>query len=141
VSFLLDTNVVSEWAKPQPHAGVVTWLADADEDQLFLSVVTIGELRYGIDSMAPGKRRRDLENWLSADLLLRFEGRILDVGSAVALAWGTLMATARAAGRPLSALDGFLAATATIHELTLVTRDTEDFRATAVPLLNPWTNR
>jgi toxin FitB len=138
MSFLLDTNVVSEWTKPQPNAGVITWLEEADEDRVFLSVATLAELRHGIERLAPGSRRKKLDSWLSEELPLRFESRILPVTTAVADEWGRVIARCEAGGRPLAAMDGLIAATATVHELTLVTRSTSDFETALKALLNPW---
>jgi len=140
VSFLLDTNVVSEWVRPRPDAGVVAWLAEADEDRVFISVVTLAELRYGIERMAIGQRRRRLDDWLSNELPLRFEGRILPVGAAVADAWGKLTALRETSGRPLAAVDAFIAATVEVHGLTLVTRNVSDFERTVREVVNPWTD-
>jgi len=139
VSFLLDTNVVSEWMKPHPNPGVVTWLVDVDEDRVFLSVITLTELRYGIERMPPGHRRKRLDEWLGEELPLRFEGRILAIDGAVADACGKLVARREALGRRMEALDAFLAATAEVHRLTLVTRNTSDFQPTVKDVLNPWT--
>jgi predicted nucleic acid-binding protein len=88
VTFLLDTNVLSEWTKPRPNSGVVAWLADIDEDRVFISVVTFAELRHGIERMAPGAHRKRLDEWLRDELPQRFEARILPVDGAVADAWG-----------------------------------------------------
>lgn len=139
MSFLLDTNVVSEWTKPQPNVGVVQWLDDVDEDRVFLSVVTLTEIRYGIERMASGKRRRHLEDWLSRELPLRFENRILPVDEIIADLTGRLVASSEAAGRPLAAIDAFLAATTRVYQLTLVTRDQSDFETVLEQTLNPWT--
>ena len=138
MNYLLDTNVVSEWTRPLPEPGVVRWLADADEDRVFLSVMTIAELQRGIDLLAAGPKRDGLNRWLADDLLMRFEGRVLDVTRDVAHRWGTLSAEAQRKGRPLSAMDAFFAATAVVHGLTLVTRNTGDFEATKITLFNPW---
>jgi predicted nucleic acid-binding protein len=138
VNFLLDTNVVSEWARPRPNAGVVAWLADADEDRVFVSVVTLAELRYGIERMAVGNRRRRLDEWLRDELPLRFEGRVLAVDRAVADAWGHVVARSEAAGRPIGAMDALIAATVRVHHLTLVTRNAQDFESTVKPIVNPW---
>jgi hypothetical protein len=81
VDFLLDTNAVSEWVKPRPDPGVIRWMESVDEDRVFLSVISLGELRYGVERMAAGARRRRLEEWLQEELLLQFEGRILPVDS------------------------------------------------------------
>jgi len=138
MSFLLDTNVVSEWVKPRPDAGVISWLAAADEDRVFLSVVTIAELRHGIERLAAGARRRRLDDWLRNELPRRFEGRILFIDGAVADLWGTMVARGEAAGRPISVMDAFIAATAGVHGLTLVTRNAPDFESILKPIVNPW---
>jgi predicted nucleic acid-binding protein len=139
MSFLLDTNVVSEWVKPSPNPGVVAWMAEIDEDQVFLSVVSLTELRYGVERMPSGKRQKRLNAWLQEELPLRFEGRILTIDRAVADACGKLVARSEAVGRPIKAMDAFIAATAEVHQLTLVTRNVSDFQATVSAILNPWT--
>jgi toxin FitB len=138
VSFLLDTNVVSEWVKPQPNAGVITWLDDADEDRLFLSVVTLAELRRGIERLAVGRRRKRLDDWLRDELPLRFEGRVLPIDAPIAETWGRLVARSEAAGRTIGVMDAFIAATAVAHDLTLVTRNVSDFKGVFRSVLNPW---
>jgi toxin FitB len=139
MNFLLDTNVVSEWIKPRPNSGVVAWLAQVDEDRTFLSVITLTEIRYGIQSMAAGRRRNQLNAWLEDDLPERFAGRILAIDNAVADACGRIAARAEANGRRIEAMDGFLAATAEIHGLTLVTRNASHFEPAIKQILNPWT--
>jgi predicted nucleic acid-binding protein len=138
LSFLLDTNVVSEWKKPSPNAGVIAWLANADEDRTFLSVVTLAELRYGIDRLPDGKRRNLLDHWLTYDLPTRFAARILPIDPAVADAWGTIIARRAAMGRPIGAMDAFMAATAQVHGLTLVTRNVSDFNTSVASIVSPW---
>ena len=138
MSFLLDTNVVSEWVKPRPNAGVITWLDEADEDRLFLSVVTLAELRRGIERLEPGRRRQRLDEWLREELPDRFEGRILPIDAAIAETWGRLVARGEAAGRAIGVLDAFIAATASAHDLTLVTRNVGDFRGSMRAVLDPW---
>jgi toxin FitB len=138
VNYLLDTNVVSEWMKPRPNPGVVEWLADADEDRLFLSVATLVELRYGVERLAKGQKRNQLEDWLETDLKNRFEGRVLGIDEKVAGEWGRMLAKADAAGRPMGAMDGFQAATAMTHGLTLVTPNANDFSASAIKVVDPW---
>jgi predicted nucleic acid-binding protein len=139
MSFLLDTNVVSEWTKPRPNAGVMNWLAGVDEDRVFLSVVTVAELRHGIERLPAGRRRNRLDEWLRNDLVLRFEGRVLAVEVGIADEWGRVVARLEAQGRPIHAMDALLAATAQVHALTLVTRNDSDFESAVKPLLNPWT--
>ncbi len=138
MSFLLDTNVVSEWTKPRPNAGLVGWLARVDENEVFLSVVTFAELRHGIERLPASARRRRLDEWLRGELALRFEARIVGVDGAIADEWGRLVARCEARGRTIHAMDALIAATAQVHGLTLVTRNTADFEASVKSLINPW---
>ncbi|SRR5579872_579429 len=137
MNFLLDTNAVSEWVKPRPNPGLIRWMESADEDRIFLSVISLAELRYGIERMPVGSRRARLEHWLRDELPLRFEGRILSVDERVAEAWGRTVSRSEGLGRPIGIMDAFLAATAEIHRLTLVTRNTSDF-VLLKGILNPW---
>lgn len=139
MSFLLDTNVVSEWTRAQPNVGVIAWLAEADEDRVFLSVVTLAELRHGIERMAASRKRKRLEEWLQDELPVRFERRILPVDPVIADAWGRVVARCEDSGRPISTMDAFLAATAQVHGLTVVTRNVSDFEIPVQHVLNPWT--
>ena len=138
MSFLLDTNVVSEWVKPQPNAGVIAWLAEVDEDRVFLSVVTLAEIRHGIERLAAGARRKRLDTWLRDELPLRFEGRVLSIDEAVADSWGKVVASREASGRPIGVMDAFIAATANVHALKLVTRNASDFKSAVNEIVNPW---
>ena len=138
MSFLLDTNVVSEWTKARPNPGLVEWLNDVDEDEVFLSVVTFVELRHGIGRMAEGARRKKLDEWLRSELPLRFEGRIALVDGAVADECGRLVARCETGGRPINTMDALIAATAQVHGLTLVTRNVSDFQFSLKTILNPW---
>ena len=139
MSFLLDTNMVSEWVKTHPNPGVVRWLEEVDEDEVFLSVVTLAEVRYGIDRMPHGKRRQLLEQWLEQELAIRFEGRWLGISPVVADRCGRLLARSAAAGRQLEVMDAFLAATAEEHGLALVTRNVTHFERVVSSVVNPWT--
>ena len=136
--FLLDTNVISELLKPEPDTNVVRWIEETDESILFLSAITIGEIRNAIERLAPGRRRGRLESWLKIDLRARFRNRILPVDESVAERWGALSAITAANGKPVPVIDGLLAATAVHHDLMLVTRNVQDVAGTAVPTLNPW---
>lgn len=136
--FLLDSNAISEWVKPRPNPGVIRWMESVDEDRVFISVISLAELRYGTERMPAGKRRRQLERWLHHDLILRFEGRILPVDADTAHAWGVTSARCERLGRPASVMDAFLSATAEVHHLTLVTRNVSDFPLLKA-VLNPWT--
>jgi predicted nucleic acid-binding protein len=138
MNFLLDTNVVSEWVKPQPNAGVVRWLYETDEDSFFLSVITLAELRFGVERLTPSVRKNLLDEWLREELAGRFEGRILAVDEAVADMWGQVQAGREADGRRMNSMDCFLAATARVHKLTLVTRNRRDFSGSGCELIDPW---
>jgi hypothetical protein len=139
MSFLLDTNVVSESTKLRPNTGLMAWLDGVDENSVFLSVITLTELRYGVERLAAGRRRKQLDRWLEHELPQRFEGRILPVDALVADACGRLVARTESLGRPIEARDAFIAATAQVHRLTLVTRNASHFETTLKSILTPWT--
>jgi predicted nucleic acid-binding protein len=138
MSFLLDTNAVSEWMKPRPNPGLTAWMEGIDEDRVFLSVVTLVELRYGIERLPVGKKRKRLEDWLDQELPVRFEERILGIDSTIAHACGRIVARREMLGRSVGAMDALLAATAEVHRLTVITRNDSDFGGVA-RCLNPWT--
>jgi predicted nucleic acid-binding protein len=136
--YLVDTNCISEAVRVRPDPRVMSWLETADEGLLYLSVLTMGEIRKGVASLPQGGRRASLESWLNLELQARFSGRILSIDEAIVDRWGLLAATAKNKGRGLSAIDGLLAATAIQHNLTIVSRNDGDFTHTQVPVLNPW---
>lgn len=135
MSYLIDTNVLSELRRREPDPGVVDWFAQRPATTLYLSVLSLGELRKGIDRLPEGERRLKLLDWLEADLPTFFSGRILPVDAAVADRWGRLLAQA---GRPVPAIDSLLAATALAHGLKLVTRNLRDFDFPGLEVINPW---
>ncbi|HEY1660149.1 MAG TPA: type II toxin-antitoxin system VapC family toxin [Candidatus Sulfotelmatobacter sp.] len=139
MSFLLDTNVVSEWVKPKPNAGLMRWTGSIDEDRVFLSVVSLAELRRGIERLQAGARQRMLGEWLRYGLPSRFEGRILPIDPAVADVCGRIVHRSEKQGRPIEAMDAFIAATAEVYQLTLVTRNVSHF-VVLKDVLNPWTD-
>jgi predicted nucleic acid-binding protein len=136
--FLLDTNCISEVVRLKPDPHVMSWIEAAEEGLLYLSVLTLGEIRKGLAALPQGKRRSRLETWLEVELQARFSGRILSIDATVADRWGLLAAAAKIKGKPLSAIDGLLAATAIHHNLTIVSRNVADFRNTPAPVVNPW---
>ena len=138
--FLLDTNVISEFARPdnKPDLRVKQWLEAADPDSLYASVLTFGEIRRGVEKLQLGKRRTHLETWLDKDLHEWFENRLLVIDEAIANRWGLLAAAAQRKGTTLAIIDGLLSATALEHKLTVVTRNSTDFTNVGVPILNPW---
>jgi predicted nucleic acid-binding protein len=136
--YLLDTNCLSELVRLKPEPRVTAWIEAVDETLLYLSVLTFGELRKGLAALPQSKRRTNLETWLEVELRARFSGRILPIDIAVADRWGLLAAQTKAKGKPLSIIDGLLAATSLHYNLTLVTRNTKDVIATGVATLDPW---
>ncbi|TCT06345.1 type II toxin-antitoxin system VapC family toxin [Paralcaligenes ureilyticus] len=135
MSYLLDTNVLSELRRKAPNPAVLQWFTHRPASTLYLSVLTLGEIRKGVEAISKVDRRQLLVDWLETELSAFFIGRILSVDVAVADRWGRLVA---AAGRPLPAIDSLLAATALEHDLVLVTRNTKDFESLGVSLINPW---
>jgi predicted nucleic acid-binding protein len=136
--FLLDTNCISEMVRPKPERRVVEWMEAADETMLYLSVLTVGEIRKGLAGLPQGKRRTRLEAWLELELQARFAGRIVPIDAAIADRWGLIASEAKRKGRGLPVIDGLLAATALHHNLTVVSRNASDFTNAHVPVLNPW---
>jgi len=135
MSYLLDTNVLSELRRKTPDAGVSTWFAQRPASSLYLSVLTLGELRKGIEGVREPARRLALTDWVQSELGMFFLGRILDVDAQVADRWGKLVASA---GRPVPAIDSLLAATALVHGLSMVTRNAKDFESLGLEVINPW---
>ena len=136
--YILDTCTISEVVRPQPSSAVVEWVQRQQEEQLYLSVLTLGELRKGVARLADGRRRLRLENWLDCDLKLRFAGRWLQVDEDVAERWGLVTAQVAARGAVLPTIDGLIAATALVHGMTVVTRNSADMAASGALVLNPW---
>lgn len=136
--FLLDTNVLSEFSRiGQPDDRVARWLKETADESLFASVLTLAEIRRGIELLPVGKRRTQLELW-QEDVVASFATRVLDVNKAVADRWALLSAASQRRGTPLAVMDGMIAATAIEHDLTLVTRNVGDFAGLGLVILNPW---
>ncbi len=138
MNYLFDTNVLSELTAKNPDASVVAWVENIDQENIFLSVVAIGELKKGIEKLPGSRKKKDLISWLENDLLVRFGERIIPLDLPVMLVWGTMVAELEKAGTPLPAIDSLLAASASQRGLTLVTRNTKDFEPAEISLINPW---
>jgi toxin FitB len=137
VSYLVDTCVVSEPTKPRPATKVVAWLREAAPEALYFSVLTFGEIEKGIERLTGSARRRNLRAWMERVRALSAD-RILPVDEAVAIEWGRLLARAEKRGEVLPAIDALLGATAIVHDLTVVTRNTSDIGRTGARLVDPW---
>jgi toxin FitB len=136
--FLLGTNVVSELVAPAPEPRVLRWMTDQDPRHLFLSVITLGELAYGVARLDAGRRQERLARWLAEELTAQFAGRVLVFDHAVTVRWGELRAAAERQGRPRPTVDLQLAATAAEHSLTVATRNVADFEGLGIAIVNPW---
>lgn len=137
MKYLLDTCTISEFTKPQGNSGVIEWLEKTDSDDLYLSVITIGEVKKGINKLPASKKKQDLLFWLET-LLEDYQIRILPVDLAVMENWSLLVANAEKKGQPIASMDGIIGAVAYTHHLTLVTRNERDFYACNIPMINPW---
>lgn len=138
MNYILDTCVLSEMVKPDPAKLVIEWICEQDENNLYLSVITIGEIQKGISKLPQSHKKKELQNWLQVDLRDRFNGRILAIDDQVAIAWGTIQATAECNGSPIPSIDGLIAATGISHNMTIVTRNIHDMAPSGATLFNPW---
>jgi predicted nucleic acid-binding protein len=139
--YLLDTNVVSELVRPNPDANVVAWVRAVDETCFYLSVLSFGEIRRGVEQLPQGPRRERLRLWLKIDLTDRFKGRILDIDRRIAEIWSMIMARGAAASVRLPTIDTLIAATAERHGMVVATRNLRDFGFAAVAAVSPWDAR
>ena len=135
MSYLIDTCAISELVSSKPDMNVVSWFDNTPQEGLFLSVLSLGEIRKGVEKMPGGRRRNQILSWLEHDLPLWFGERVLPIDNYVADEWGRLLSKA---GRTLPAIDSLIAATSLYHRLTVVTRNVKDFDLPDVDTLNPW---
>lgn len=135
---LIDTNVISEPLRAQPNPGVVAWLDDQPLETLYLSVVTVAELRFGVACLPAGRRRDALHERLETQVIPAFAGRVLTFDLPAAQAYANLMANARNAGLAIGMADGYIAAIATVNGMTVATRDKDPFIAAGVSVIDPW---
>jgi predicted nucleic acid-binding protein len=138
MNYLLDTNVISELIAREPNQKVVDWIDSLDPETVYLSVITIGELRKGIEKLASSRRKDQLTTWLASDLLRRFANKMVAITIDVMLVWGELMRRLERDGKAIDAIDSLIAASVLEGQYTLVTRNEDDFQHTGVPIINPW---
>jgi tRNA(fMet)-specific endonuclease VapC len=138
MKYLLDTCVISELVSKQPNSKVVEFVDALDNDDVYLSVITIGEITKGIEKLPKSKRKQMLHSWLKEDLLVRFSGKIIPIENDVITEWGSLTAKLELVGSLIPAIDSLIAATALAYTLVLVTRNVSDFEGSGVEIVNPW---
>lgn len=138
MKYLLDTCLISELVKKEPHPAVLRWLDEQDEQRLFISVLVLGELNKGVAKLAAGDRKQALLSWVEHDLAERFEGRIVGLDLETAILWGRMQGEAEKAGEKLPVMDSLIAATAMRNGFTVVTRNVRDLQRCGAPLFNPW---
>jgi len=138
LNFLLDTCVISELIKIQHNQNVIDWVKSCAEETLFLSSLTIGEIQKGISKLPSSKKKSTLQDWLDKNIFMRFDRRILSIDAIVAQKWGKILSTSEKKGYRLPAIDSLIATTAIVHNMTLVTRNTQDMVHSGVSLHNPW---
>ena len=138
MKYLLDTCLLSEAFKKKPDPKVMDWMASVNEQSLYLSVLTLGEIEKGINKSKDSARKQKLRYWLENDLKDRFKHRILPVDMIVALKWGAVQGESEKAGQPMPAIDGLIAVTGLVHDCVVVTRNTDDMHQSQAKLFNPW---
>jgi predicted nucleic acid-binding protein len=138
MNYLLDTCVLSEFTRHQPNEGMVDWLNSTDEEKLFISVITIGEIQRGIERLPDSHRKTELQIWMNNDLLTRFAERIVTIDAPTMFIWGSLVAHLEAAGHLLGLMDSLINVSALQNNLIIVTRNVSDFLPSGVQVINPW---
>ncbi len=138
MSYLLDTCVLSEFARLSPEPRVIDWLEQAEEGTLFISAIVLGELARGVSRLPESSRKRSLGAWLYTDLVERFAQRVLPVSANVALKWGELSGVVARSGQQISMADGLIGATGIVHSLVVVTRNVDHLTPTGAVIFNPW---
>jgi predicted nucleic acid-binding protein len=138
MKYLLDTCVISELVAKRPDPRVTAWIDNIDSETAFLSAITLGEIRKGIEKLPDSDRKSTLQAWLRDELSIMFSGRVLPIDTPVALRWGELTGALESRGKKMAAIDSLIAATALHHHCRLVTRNEDDFKHSGIALLNPW---
>jgi toxin FitB len=138
MNYLLDTCVLSEFTRRKPDEKVIRWLDSMDEEKLFLSAITVGEIQRGIERLPESHRKAELLVWLNDGLIERFGGRILPLNTETMLLWGSLTGQMEKSGQPMALMDSLIVATALQDNLIVVTRNVSDFLPCGVQVINPW---
>lgn len=138
MNYILDTCVISELIKPKADPRVCSWVEEQNDNHLYLSVITLGEIQKGVSKLEEGVKKSKLQVWLDTELVLRFEGRILGIDDQICKMWGKILAQSEQKGKPLPVIDAMIAATALVNHMAVVTRNINDMTAPDLMLINPW---
>lgn len=136
--YLLDTCAISELVAKRPNQRVINWIDAVDPHGVHLSVITIGEIRKGIEKLPDSERKSMLQEWLVGELIVRFSDRILPIDLNVILVWGQMVGRLELSGKKMAAMDSLIAAIALSADLSLVTRNEDDFKHAGIKIVNPW---
>ena len=141
MSFILDTNIISEFISKNPNQNVIDYINSIDEEKIYISVITIGEIRFGIerlDKKYQDKKIERLIDWLENDLINRFSNRILDIDTSIMIKWGQISSQAQTIGKILPIMDSLIASTCLVKDKILITRNTKDFEQLGIKIINPF---
>jgi toxin FitB len=138
MNYLLDTCVLSEYTRRKPNAKVIRWIEAMDEEKLFLSAITVGEIQHGIERLPESHRKTELTTWINNGLIARFGQRVLPLDAQTMFLWGSLVARMEKAGQPMALMDSLIVASALQHNLIMVTRNINDFLPCGIQVTNPW---
>jgi len=138
LNYLLDTNIISELISKTPNKKVMAFISDLDEERLYLSVITIGEIKSGIEKLDDGKKKETLLHWLENDLLIRFHNRIVEIDIEVMLQWGKIHTELKKMGKPLPVMDSIIGSIAQAKNFILLTRNEKDFKHLDIQMINPF---
>ena len=141
MKYLLDTNIISEFVSKKPNQKVLDYVSSLDENDVYLSVITIGEIRFGIEKLDKEKQKKkikSLSDWLNNDLMQRFEGRILDIDIDIMLKWGEINAQLQKIGKPMPIMDSLIASSCLAKRFVLITRNEKDFYNFEMEMINPF---
>ncbi|MBN2382333.1 type II toxin-antitoxin system VapC family toxin [bacterium] len=140
MNYLLDTCIISDLIKPKPNKKLVQWLRTINENNQYLSVMTVGEIQKGISRLENNKKKDELQSWLNNELMERFSGQIVPINVEVAHRWGEILAQSEIRGKKLPIIDSLIAATGIVYDMIVVTRNIDDMEQSGVIVLNPWSD-
>jgi len=138
LKYLLDTNIISEFISKTSNQKVIDYILTLNETDIYLSVITIGEIKAGIEKLAAGQKKDKLLHWLENDLLVRFENRIIDIDTEVMLQWAVVNTQLKRLGKPLPIMDSLIGATTQVKDMVLLTRNEKDFKNLDIRIVNPF---